>query len=208
MTCHTRTLVIALRHRLQLYLLMIGLLAGGAAAQAQIIIVNVFDPTAVTFTGTGTVASANFNGGTTAAFPVRLSGFFTTSQSNIDVFATTTTLATTGAGHTLGLAFLRVGAGGPTTLLFRESGNSQENFSTGSAAFSGAGTFDLSIVSSALPSAGATGNVFAADGTTIVGTYSVTSTSAVPEPSAYALLAGLVGLGFIARRRRRAGGGA
>jgi hypothetical protein len=181
-------------------LLFAVLLAGAGVACAQVLIIDVSNPSAVTFTGTGTFASANFNGGTTAAFPVRVSGFFTSSLTNFDVLATSTTLATTGSNHTLGRAFLRVGAGGPTTLLFRQDGNSQENFSTSNAAFTGTGTFDLSAYSTSLPGAGATGSIYAADGTTVIGTYLVT-TSAIPEPSTYALIFGLAGLAWAIGRR-------
>lgn len=172
-----------------------------AAAPGQVILVNIADPAAVTFTGTGTFASANYNGGTTAALPVRLQNFFSSAPGNLDVTATLTTLMTTGANHTLGLALLRPGASGATTLDFRQAGFSQENFSTSSAAFSGTGTFNFSTYGAYLPAAGTTGNIFAADGATVIGTYSVVS-SAVPEPSAYAALCGLVTLGLSVYRRR------
>ena len=77
-------------------------------------LVNIAVPAAVTFSGTGTFASANYNGGATATFPVRLQNFFTSAPGNIDVTAISTTLMTTGANHTLGLAFLRTGATGAT----------------------------------------------------------------------------------------------
>ena len=179
------------------------LLFGATTAFAQVLVVNVSNPSAVTLTGTGTFASANYNGGTTAAWPVRLAGFFTSAQSNIDVTATSTTLKTTGADHTIGYALLRVGATGATTLDFRkDGGNSQENFSTGSAAFTGTATFNLSANSAALPASGASGNILAADGSTVIGTYSVV-TSAIPEPSTYAVIMGPIVLGFAFFRRRR-----
>lgn len=99
---------------------------------------------------------------------MRLSGFFISSQGDFDVLDTSTTLATTGSDYSLGRAFLRGGAGGPTTLLFRRDGNSQENFSPASAAFS------------------------------------VASTSAVPEPSAYVLVVGFAGLVFVFGWKKRA----
>ncbi len=182
-----------------LLLVFVVLFLGRAVALGQVLVVNVADSAAVTFTGTGTFASNNFNSGTSDAFPVRLSGFFTSAQTNFDFVTAASTLMTTGAGHTLGLAFLRVGAGGPTTLLMRQSGNSQENFSTSSAAFSGAATFDMSSVASALPTAGASGTIFASDGTTAIGTYSVVSS--VPEPSACGVIAGLAGFVFAMRRK-------
>lgn len=173
------------------------------AVPAQVMLVNIAVPAAVTFSGTGTFASANYNGGAAAAFPVRLQNFFSSAPGNIDVTATSTTLMTTGANHTLGLAFLRTGATGATTLDFRQSGNSQENFSTSSSAFSGTGTFNFSAYGAYLPTAGASGNILAADGATVIGTYSVVS-SAVPEPSTYAAVCGVVALGLGIWRRRRA----
>jgi len=180
----------------------IGIGIGMGMAHAQMIVVNVADSAAVTFTGTGTFALADYTGSSSGdAFPVRLAGFFTADQSNFDVIADSTTLMTTGADHTLGRAFLRVGAGGPTTLLVRKDGISQENFSTAAAAFTGSATFDLSSFTSALPTSGASGNIFAADGTTLVGTYSVT---AVPEPSISAVVFGLGTIAFAAWRKRKA----
>lgn len=170
--------------------------------RGQVLFINVANSAAVTFTGTGAFAANNYSVTGTQAFPVRLTGFFTADQSNFDFLDNSSTLATTGAGHSLGRAFLRVGAGGPRTLLLRQNGNSQELFSTSSAAFSGVAMFDLSSVAPYLPSVGATGNILAADGTTIVGTYSVVS--AVPEPATYAAFAGIGALALALRRRRRA----
>jgi hypothetical protein len=177
------------------------LTAGLATGHGQIVLVNVSNPAAVTFTGTGDFALADYTGTVGGdAFPVRLSGFFTSNQANFDALAASTSLMTTGADHTLGRAFLRVGAGGPTTLLLRRDGNSQENFSTSSAAFTGTATFDLSSFASALPAVGASGNIYAADGLTLVGTYSVT---AVPEPAECALVFGIVALSLAALKRHR-----
>ncbi|MBW8781089.1 MAG: hypothetical protein JF599_04270 [Verrucomicrobia bacterium] len=182
---------------------LLGVLAllcvGSGLAHGQVLLVNTADPSAVTFTGTGSFASADYAVTGTTAFPIRLASFFTTDQTNFDSLASSTTLMTTGAGHTLGRAFLRVGAGGPTTLLLRQDGNSQELFSTGSAAFTGSATYDLSSVASALPGSGASGNIYAADNTTLIGTYLIT---AIPEPATYGVAAGLFCLGFVALRKR------
>lgn len=186
-------------HKL-LFLTLALLYVSSGSVRGQVLLVNIADPAAVTLSGTGSFATADYTVTGTTAFPVRLASFFTTNQTNFDSLASSTTLMTTGAGHTLGRAFLRVGAGGPTTLLLRQDGNSQELFSTTSAAFTGTATYDLSSVASALPGSGASGNIYAADGTTMIGTYLVIS--AIPEPATYGVAAGLFCLVFVAMRKR------
>ncbi len=169
-------------------------------AHGQILIVDVTNPAAVTFTGTGAFASANASSGT-VTFPIWLAGFYTVAQDQTTMTATSTTLETTGAGHTLGWAATRA-IPGYTSLVLRQGPPSAENFSVSSPAFTGMATFDLSSVAAGLPSAGSSGNVLSYNNsvTTVVGTYSVTG---VPEPSVYGLTGGLACLGFALLRRHR-----
>lgn len=185
-------------------LALLALALAAPAAWAQIIVVNVYNPAAVTFTPTGANAAANSTGISTN-FAVRFGGFFTTGQTNQDFPAITDTLFTTGGTHNLDIFMVR-GAAGTSTLVLRTTGNTAQFFSTSSPAFTGAATIDFTSAATALPTAGTTGNIYDYTGTTVVGTYSVVSYSAVPEPGTYAALAGgaaLLAAGVIRTRRRR-----
>lgn len=65
-----------------------------------------------------------------------------------------------------------------------------------------AGTFDLSANFTVRPASRASGNILAADGSTVIGTYSVV-TSAIPEPATDAVVMGPIVLEFAFFRRKR-----
>ena len=174
-----------------------------STAMAQILTVNISQPGAVVFTATG--ASAANNATSDDQLIATLKGFFTASAAMGQFFANTgsSTLTPAGSSNAVNQGHPSYQVSNfPNVLdfeLLRTGATTTPNYTTSSAAFSGSVTFDLTGYS--LPGAGATGNVYAADYTTVIGTYSVTS--AIPEPSTYALLSGLAALGFAGYRSRR-----
>ena len=80
------------------------------------------------------------------------------------------------------------------------------SFSTGSAAFYGEATFNLSTfpsITALFPALNSTGNVVIWNGNGTIGTWQVVGVSAVPEPSTYAAIFGAVALAGVVVRRRR-----
>lgn len=172
-------------------------------ARGQIVlIVNVSDPAAVTFTATGTFSAADATA--TSNFPIQLKGFLTSNPGQSGQTASSTTLQTTGADHSLNSALWGRFNPVETTLVLRNASLS-ETFSVASAAFTGTATFDLTSITNYLPVAGSSGSIVSSmggSGTGItIGTYSVVTT-AVPEPAAYGFAGGLVCLGLALWRKR------
>lgn len=169
---------------------------------AQVLLINVSNPSAVTFTGTGAFAEANFTGDG-GARQIRLDLFFVNDVGASGQGATSSTLVTYDAPTPLNNAIVRPGAAGPKTLILTSFSGELQNFSVSAAAFSGVATFDLSDWASSLPSPGASGNIGAFNESNstsaIIGTYSIV---AVPEPSTYALVGGLGCLAFALWRRK------
>jgi hypothetical protein len=140
--------------------------------QAQVLIIDVSNPAAVTISGTSEFATATLSTGS-QTFPIWLSGFFGVGQDmSTTLSASSTSLATYNAGHTLGSALVRF-IPGDTTLVLRQGPPSNENFSLSNPAFTGSAPFDFSSLEAGLPFGGTTGNVLAYNGsaTTVVGSY-------------------------------------
>ncbi|HAV63336.1 MAG TPA: hypothetical protein DCY13_13345 [Verrucomicrobiales bacterium] len=177
-------------------LILVG--AGVTSSKAQLLTIDISNPSAVVFTGTGQFASANFTGASTT-FPVRLLGFFSADPGQDTINNSSSTLFTSGSSAALNYALTGRFIPGQTTLVLRNEFGSGHSFSTSSAGFTGSATFDLSSYSSLLPAVGTVGNISASDGTStvVVGTFEVVP---VPEPSTIALLA-FAGVAFVAWRR-------
>jgi hypothetical protein len=182
------------------------LLLSFCPAQAQILLtINDSDPSAVTITATGsfagTGASDSFSNG------IDLLGFFTSSV-GFDMFNVTSVLTT---GNLSPGAFYDTAYGDNLSFqnvdlsLYSSNQTATETFATGTPAFIGSMTLDLSGVG--LPSVGTSGNIVtgysmtAPDNTTI-GQWQVLAVS-TPEPSSWMLL--LLGFALVAIFRTRLG---
>ncbi|HTH48379.1 MAG TPA: hypothetical protein VMB21_12780 [Candidatus Limnocylindria bacterium] len=180
-------------------LVSIGL--GTGATQAQVVLnINIADPNDVIFTATGAFSGADASG--TFNFPIQLKGFFTSDPGQDGIAPLSSTLKTDPANQPFNEFFWGRFNPGQTTLLFRNS-TQTETFSLSSAAFTGRADVDLSGISGFLPSSGATGDIVASLGGsgsgTIVGTYLVT----VPEPADGGLAVAGAALAFAGWRKRR-----
>lgn len=196
---------ISLRPFSRRVLLGLGLLITGSCLPGQVLLVfDIADMNAVTITATGAAPAANFTPGANHNFPVRLLNFFSASPGQTTQSFTSSTLKTLGADHTFTSALTGRSIPGVTSLVLSRLPNSQEVFNTGSPAFTGVATVNLSSVGASMVSAGAAGDIMASDGTTsvFIGTYSVIS-GAVPEPATCAALMSAVILAFTASQRPR-----
>lgn len=84
-------------------------------------------------------------------------------------------------------------------------GSVEQSFTTGATAFTGSATIDFGSI--ILPAAGTTGAIYIGFDSTHggqIGTWNVISTTPVPEPGTYALIAGAAALGVVFMRRRKA----
>ncbi len=98
------------------------------------------------------------------------------------------------------------GSGVDLTLWNNGASTPTLSFSTGSPAFYGEATFNLSsfpTITALFPALGSTGNVVLWNGSGTLGTWQVVGVSAVPEPSTYAAILGAVALAGVVVRRRR-----
>ena len=99
------------------------------------------------------------------------------------------------------------GTGNGSDLTLWANGDSTGmSFSTGSPAFHGEATFNLSSfpsITALFPALNSTGNVGIWGGGATLGTWQVVGVSAVPEPSTYAAIFGAVALAGVVVRRRR-----
>ena len=189
----------------------VGLFLLAAPAQAfTVLVIDISNPAAVTFTATGNVSLVN------SSLNMALGGFtiqnFLATPEWLDEL-------TTGDLHPTGSAYVYAGLGtfdyeggsgnfgSANDLSIYSNGGSSTTelsqvFSTSSPAFNGVMTVNFSEFASSLPAAGTTGNVRAgyligeSGHTGIVGDYIV-----VPEPSS-ALLGGLGALALLKRRRK------
>lgn len=197
------------------------LVIGSASAQIHLQI-DWSDSSAVTFTGTGTVATNAYVGspsGLTYEDGITVKDFFTSdvdNDSTIGILApTSTTLyadSETARFFTNLVTWDYVSQDGVSVtndLNFYIDGDSTPlDFDTGTAAFSGVATWDLSNDSSFIdfwPTMGTTGTLHAEASAIVIGTWEVVGAgSAVPEPSSYTALMGAFALaGAIGRRRGR-----
>jgi hypothetical protein len=177
-------------------------LTGSEARAVTLLTVDVTNPGAVVFTGTGAAAEIDI---TVSAF----SGF-----SLLDMFSTNVDflLAATSSTLAAGTAVVQVadsGSDAGTFMNFYSAGGFDFTFTTSVAAFTGALVVDLSAFAALLPTAGATGRIVTGDGGATLafgaefGSWAVVSPSNVPLPAALPLLlAGIAGLGALRLRRR------
>jgi hypothetical protein len=186
--------------------LFCGLAIATAASGQVLITVDVTDPSLVIFTATGAAPSQDDSMGAYAG--ITLLGFLHTTSQDLDT-GLSGDLQGSGTSAAYSNAFFLSYLSGDYSAgfdlnLYVETGGGTQGFTTGSAAFAGSSTLDLTSVSAFLPAAGASGSIQVGDGSSVgnvIGSYLVVSS--VPEPSAYALLVGFAGAGFAGLRRRR-----
>ena len=180
-----------------------GLLLSALTLHAQIYQLSIDDsnPAAVVISATGANATANASNG--SAQGIVLANFFTAIQ-GIGYSVSAPTLVVPGSDF-LQTATSFNFSGTQVDLNLRNSGASPagENFSTGSVAFLGSVTLDMTLSVAALPVPGAFGSIVAFNfGTNpTVGQWTVV---AVPEPESCAIAGGLALIGFAHWRRRNA----
>lgn len=178
-------------------------------SQASAILINISDPSNVTFTATTENSLIDSELGTTDG--ITLVNFFT-SNLNIGEAQLPGSLAVADTGD----SFLTIGSANFEDF-FGDDGNdltifnidddtfTGQIFTAGQLAFTGESTFDFSSFAASLPAVGSTGDIvtgFDADALNhglVINTFEVV---AVPEPSS-TLLLGLSALGLAAHRRRK-----
>jgi hypothetical protein len=188
--------------------LLSGFLATAVKAQV-LLVINDSNPSAITFTATGTAPSVA-NSNHLYSDGLDLANFFTVAGLFPSITATSTTLVT-GVDGTPDYAALQSSSfsGSSVDLQITAASGNTEDFSLGSPAFSGSATFDFSSSkfnnNASLPGAGTTGNLYAGSGSlfraapVLIGKYIVVT----PEPSTMALmLAAAAGLAAFQWRSR------
>jgi len=179
-------------------------------SQASAILINISDPSNVTFTATTESSLIDSELGT--ADGITLVNFFT-SNLNIGEAQLPGSLAVADTGD----SFLTIESVNFEDFFGDDDGNdltifnvdddtfTGQVFETGQLAFTGESTFDFSSFAASLPAVGSTGDIvtgFDADALNhglVINTFEVV---AVPEPSS-TLLLGLSALGLAAHRRRK-----
>lgn len=203
---------------------VLGWFAACSAAPAQgafLITINDSNPSAITFTATGS-PPAFADSSHSFAQGLGFANFFAAAPPTLDLFPTiaaTSTTLTTGVDGTPDYAAAQSASfSGSLTGDLEVSGTSgatpsgnTENFNTGTPAFTGTATFDFAASSfyapGILPTPGTTGELFAGVGGILgrqseIGTYQV---AAVPEPTEGSLML-LCGAGLALLRLRNRGG--
>ncbi len=183
---------------------------GSTASFAAILLeIDISDPSAVTFTATSNNASSDSSlNASSNGFTIE--GFFLSNPTvdYIDGNVTGTLSPVTGTTQTYAIAGTFDYLSGTETfgpgndLNVTANGNAGSNsqvFSTSSTAFTGTAVMDLSSYVANLPLAGASGSIYPGYslGPAVIGEWSV-----VPEPSTYALGAGMLALCALALRQR------
>lgn len=170
---------------------------------AVLLSIDTSNPSAVTITATGNFSSINENNRKTSD-GIDLLQFFISSNSFNSTSVSGSLTPSGGGSSSYSQAFQDSYSGSAVDLNLLSGSSSPQNFSTTTPAFTGTATLDLSSYSSALPAAGASGDIL--DGWkyinsgVVIGKWSV-----VPEPSTYALFGmGAVVLLRAARRRKTA----
>jgi hypothetical protein len=187
--------------------LAVGLFAATLPAAGQSILININEanPSAVQFIATVNNAIAN-DSSQYNLFGVDLLSYFTAAQSvGGAVLSSTLIPAGTTSAYTQWFPD-NLHVASSVDLNLYATGTAQfQTFSTSSPAFTGTAIINLSSLIAALPSTGASGNIYAGDarspGGVIIGTWTV-----VPEPPVEAQLAlgamVLAGLALVRRARR------
>lgn len=176
----------------------------GGVAQAQVfhLLVDLTDPSAAVITATSENALLNSNT-TIHSHGATLQGFFTSSLASIPALPVTGDLgpSTSGIAYT-GWDIDQVSSGvltdlGLFNLGFPDGGEVQEFF-TGTPAFVGSSTLDLSSVAAFLPTVGASGDIYAGYSLSlgpVVGRWQVVAVPEVPAAAQCGIYAvGLAGL--------------
>lgn len=186
--------------------LLAGLLLPLASPAAVILVIDISDPSQVTFTATNAHAQNNDND-STLEDGFSLIGFFKVSVTDPSLyyFDVPSNLRSPG-GNFAYSTLTSVNFEDPLSdadldLSIFGSGFSKQNFSTGAPALTGSSTADLSDWLDFLPAIGATGNIYSGYSIVferpLIGQYTV-----VPEPSAIGLIA-CGGLISFTRTKRR-----
>ena len=202
-------------------LLCLGLALLGFArlnAQSVVLTIDWSNLSAVKFTASGTAPDNPYDGSTAPSMlkfndGIALLGFFPSNVTTQDIGS----LVSSDLSDSGNTAFFDIlsswndgvpnSSPGQDLTLWSDPGANFLFFDTGSQAFNGEAVFDLSGYSTftnLFPALNTTGNVVVWNGTETLGTWKVVGASAIPEPSTYATVFGVVALvGTVALRRRQ-----
>lgn len=187
-------------------------------ARSQILLnINWSDLSAVSFTATGTVPIVNDSGSATYSDGIDVVGFLTHTVTFDHHFGGPATVSTLQTGTNSSVAFNdlttwnnaspNTNTDGADINFFNGTDNTAMTYSTGTAAFSGVSTWDMSSdsdITQYFPALNTTGNLYLSGTSIIIGQWKVTGAdSAVPEPATYAALLGLAALLAASSFRRR-----
>lgn len=195
------------------------ILAGRGSAQDVVLTIDWSNLSAVKFTATGNNSYINYNGSLKFEDGIALLNFFTSTVNVQDIGSVTESNLTDSANspsasskfdwlsswNDANPGYYPNNGNGVDLTLWSDSGSTQMEYSTSAQAFYGEAVFDMSGYSSftnLFPALNSTGNVVIWHGNGTLGTWQVVGAAAVPEPSTYAAILGVVALGFVAWRRR------